>query len=321
MKKILVTGGGGFIGVQLIRKLVSEKVDKVIVIDNKSNAHKKFDKYISSDNIFTFYKEDIRNFRAIFEIINDEKIDSCIHLAAVVSVLDSVMHPDYTIGVNINGTFNVLEACSRCQVRNFIFASSCSVYGESKKLPLSEDYALNPLSPYAASKVAGEALVSSYMRTNKIQKAISLRFFNVYGENQNPQYAGVISKFAERLSSGLPPIIYGNGNSTRDFVYVDDVAQAIVSATKVQLRENIPISSYAFNVGTGVPTSISELAKKMIKIFKLELQPIHRSANSGEMLYCYADIKRSAKYLNFIAKEKFEPKLAQILEGFGKNKN
>ena len=121
-------------------------------------------------------------------------------------------------------------------VKNFIFSSSCAVYGEYNKLPLSENDPLAPLSPYGASKVAGEALVSSYRRTKKIQNAVSLRFFNVYGENQNPQYAGVINKFIERLSKGLTPTIFGDGEQTRDFVHVSDVVNAIISASSFRHR-------------------------------------------------------------------------------------
>jgi UDP-glucose 4-epimerase len=320
MKNVMVTGGAGFIGVQLLRKLLSIKLNKIIVIDNLSNMNKTFSDFMNSDCV-SFHKADIRNKKEILDIIKDGQIDTCIHLAAIVSVLDSINNPDYTVDVNINGTFNVLDACSRTKVKNFIFSSSCAVYGDSNKLPLSEDDPLIPLSPYGASKVAGEALVSSYGKTKKIQNAISLRFFNVYGENQNPQYAGVITKFIKDLSKGLAPTIFGDGEQTRDFIHVNDVVDAIISASSskyeiksLEVARNEGLSSTTFNVGTGCPTSVNELADKLIKIFCLNLKPVFTSMLAGEMKHCYADTTKSRNFLNFMAKEKFDAKLPQIVD-------
>jgi UDP-glucose 4-epimerase len=316
MKNVLVTGGAGFIGVQVLKKLFSLKVNKIIVIDDLSNANSEFSDCIlkkESEKTLSFYKEDIRNRKAILDIIKGESIDTCIHLAAIVSVPNSITDPEYTIDVNINGTFNILDACSRMKVRNFIFSSSCTVYGQSMKLPLSEENPLEPLSPYGASKIAGEVLVSSYRKTKKIRNAVSLRFFNVYGKNQNPQYAGVITKFVKRLAKGLAPTIYGDGNQTRDFIHVDDVVEAIVLAVSVKAGRNDELSSYTFNVGTGSPTSINVLAHKMIDIFGLNLKPVYRRAQVGEMRYCYADTTKSRKFLNFVARESFESKLSQTV--------
>jgi UDP-glucose 4-epimerase len=316
MRNILVTGGAGFIGVHVLKKLLSLKVNKIIVIDDLSNANSVFSDCIlkkESKKTLSFYKEDIRNKKAILDIIKGQSIDTCIHLAAIVSVLDSIIDPDFTVDVNINGTFNILDACSRMKVRNFIFSSSCAVYGQSTRLPLSEENPLEPLSPYGASKVAGEVLVSSYRKTKKIKNAISLRFFNVYGENQNPQYAGVITKFVKRLSQGSAPTIYGDGEQTRDFIHVDDVVESILLAASVKAGRNDEMSSYTFNVGTGSPTSVNVLAHKMIDIFGLNLKPVYRRAQVGEMRYCYANTTKSRKFLNFVAKESFESKMSQIV--------
>jgi UDP-glucose 4-epimerase len=323
MKNVVVTGGAGFIGVQLLKKLLSIKLDKIIVIDNLSNKNRRFDDILNSDlyNKLSFYKADIRNKQEILDVIKDKQIDTCIHLAAIVSVLDSINNPDYTIDVNIKGTFNVLDVCSRSRVKHFIFSSSCAAYGESGKLPLSENDPLAPLSPYGASKAAGEALVSSYRRMKKIQNAVSLRFFNVYGEDQNPQYAGVITKFVERLSKGLAPTIFGNGEQTRDFIHVSDVVNAIISAssfkhdiTDINAARKSWSSPTTFNVGTGYPTSINRLADKLIKIFGLNLKPVFTNMVAGEMKHCYANTKRSRKFLNFVAKEKFESNLPLIVD-------
>ena len=148
-----------------------------------------------------------------------------------ISVTESVTNPSDTLDVNILGTLNVLEACSKSGVRKLVFASSAAAYGEPRTFPISEDHVLNPLSPYGASKAAAEVLISSYRNLNKIPNAISLRFFNVYGIGQSIEYAGVITKFHERLSKGEAPIIFGDGEQTRDFVSVNDVVDAILLAS------------------------------------------------------------------------------------------
>jgi UDP-glucose 4-epimerase len=318
--KVLVTGGAGFIGHHLVKRLLSQRNYKIIVIDNLSNGNKNFldgSNNGSLFNKFLFYKEDIRNKKNILDIFNYEGIiDTCIHLAAKINVHDSITNPDDTIDVNVKGTLNVLEACSSSGVKNFIFGSSAAVYGEPKKLPLSEDdHLLEPLSPYGASKVAGEALVSSYRNSKKIKNAISLRFFNVYGEGQNIEYAGVITKFAERLSRGLRPIIYGDGKQTRDFVSVNDVVNAIflavTEADKIKMSSS---SSDQFNIGTGIPISINDLAQRMIRIFGIDLEPIYYEAKEGDIKYIYADTKKSKSILKFIAIEEIESCLKQILK-------
>jgi UDP-glucose 4-epimerase len=315
MVRILTTGGAGFIGFHLLKKLLAKRIGKVIVVDNLSNANPLFNNYITaseSETTFSFYNEDIRNREAIFNILKNEKIDICIHLAATNSVLDSITNPEYTLDVNINGTFNVLEACSKAKVKNFIFLSSSAVYGRGTELPLSEDQPLVPLSPYGASKAAGEALVSAYVSSKKIHNGISLRLFNVYGEDQNPLYAGAITRFIERLSKGSAPIIYGNGKQTRDFVHVDDVVNAILLATEFD-NNRFELPSYAFNIGTGVPLTITDLANKMISMFGLNLRPLYSEAKSGEMQDCYADTTKSYKYLDFLPKDGLESGLLPLI--------
>jgi UDP-glucose 4-epimerase len=193
-----------------------------------------------------------------------------------------------------------------------LFASSAAVYGHAKVLlPIPEDHVLEPLSPYGATKVAGESLVNSYKNCGKIKNAIILRFFNVYGEGQNKEYAGVITNFADRLSTGLPPVIYGDGRQTRDFVSVDDVTNILIAAT-VQ-AEQTGLSS-TLNVGTGSPVTINELAKKMIRVFGLDniVEPIYREANKGDILFSLADTRRLKDILKTEAKTNIEHELAKI---------
>jgi UDP-glucose 4-epimerase len=315
MHKILITGGRGFIGSHLVKK-VAERDYKIYIVDNldveNTNTNKNIKALQSDHNKISIYKEDLRNKKGISYIFDHEKIDTCIHLAAKTDVLDSIKNPYYTFDVNIKGTLNLLEACSNNKVKNFIFASSASVYGEALKLPISEDHILEPLSPYGASKVAGEVLVSTYRKLGKIKNAISLRLFNVYGEGQSLEYAGVIKKFAGRLSRHLPPIIYGDGKQTRDFVSVHDVVNAIMLASELEVK--IQPSMGVFNVGTGIPTSISNLAQQMIRISSLNLQPVYELANKAEIMNSYADITRAKNILKFIPKCHLETDLKNLID-------
>jgi UDP-glucose 4-epimerase len=302
MNQILITGGAGFIGQHLLKRL-SQLNCKVTVIDNLSNAKKNF----QNTNI-PFHKADIRNKDSILDIFECEKIDTCVHLAAKTNVSDSIANPFETLDINIKGTLNVLDACCKNRVDNFVFASSAAAYGEPKKLPISEDHILDPVSPYGASKVAGEVLVSSYRNFGNIQNAISLRFFNVYGEGQTLEYAGVITKFAERLSKGLRPIIHGDGQQTRDFVSVKDVVNAIVLAMKSSSPE-----AHVFNIASGKSIRISELAKTMNRISGLDLEPLYEEERKGDIKYTLADTTRARSILGFAAKEELEDGLEQLM--------
>ena len=309
MDHILVTGGAGFIGQHLLKRLAQLDC-KVTLIDNLSNANANFQIYN-----FSFHKEDIRNRVSVSDIFKCEEIDTCIHLAARISVPESITNPFDTLDTNILGTLNVLEACSKNGVDNFIFASSAAVYGQPKKLPISEDHILNPLSPYGVSKVAGEMLVSSYGNFGKIHNAISLRFFNIYGEGQTLEYAGVISKFAERLSKGLRPIIYGGGQHTRDFVSVNDVVDAILLAMSSdnKISSSLPPAPHVFNVASGKPISINDLAKSMIRISGLDLQPLYEEERKGDIINAVADTTKAKKFLGFSAKEELQTGLRQLM--------
>lgn len=167
---------------------------------------------------------------------------------------------------------------------------------------------LDPVSPYGASKVAGEVLVSSYGKSRNIQNAICLRFFNVYGEGQTLEYAGVITKFAERLSQGLRPIIYGDGQQTRDFVSVNDVVDAIVLA----MKSSSP-AAHLFNIESGKSISINELAERMIRISGLDLEPIYEKERKGDIKYTVADTTRARGILGFGAKEELDHGLKHLM--------
>lgn len=320
MNRIIITGGNGFIGSHLVKKLLSEIGRSIILISNTQNANDiKLKEKKSQENLqLTFYNVDIRDSKSISEIFRNENADTCIHLAAKVSVADSIRNPSETMEINVQGTLNVLEACYTSEVRNFIFASSAAVYGDVKELPIKEASALNPLSPYGSSKMLAEQHALSYKESKKLQKAIMLRIFNVYGEGQHSEI-DVVSKFAFRLSRGLPPIIYGNGAQTRDFVSLDDVVNAIILSIETMQKDyhnEELIHSSVFNIGTGKPTSINEIAQKMISILGLELEPEHveeTEENKG-IMNSYADITKAKKLINFVAKKGIDEGLRDVLQ-------
>jgi UDP-glucose 4-epimerase len=311
MNKILISGGAGFIGSNLL-KMLSQNNYQVIVIDNLSNRNENFQ--IANDNKkndFTFYNVDIRNRDAVLDVFGHESIDTCIHLAAKISVSDSILNPQETMDVNVKGTLNLLESCSNNQVNNFVFASSAAAYGEPKKLPIKEDHILNPTSVYGASKVAGESLVLAYGNLKKIEHAISLRFFNVFGKGQSLEYAGVITKFLEQLSKGLAPIIYGDGKQTRDFISVNDVVDAILLAMKLSDKLSHPD---VFNIATGKSISINELARLIIRISGLDLQPIYEQERKGDIRFNEVDVTKSKDVLGFSASVNLESELGLMVK-------
>ena len=271
----------------------------------------------------TFYAAEIRDRDAILNIFLDEGADICIHLAAKISVAESIKNPQETLDINVNGTLNVLEACHRSGINSFVFASSAAVYGDVNELPISEDQSLSPLSPYGTSKMLAEQHILSYKKLGKIKNTISLRIFNAYGSGQTSE-VDVITKFAKKLSIGHPPIINGDGTQTRDFISVEDVVDAFISSTTVIEDENkLMTLPPVFNVGTGIPTSINEIAQKMIEIFGLDLQPIYKEkkGDDKEILISYADITRAKKTLNFAPKKSIEMGLRELIEPIILRKN
>jgi len=322
MNRVIVTGGNGFIGRNLVKKLLNCKLDSLVLISNSPNIRDKYfaDRKSLKDMPLRFYTADIRDKKTISDIFQNEKGDTCIHLAAKTSVADSIINPDETMDINVNGTQNVLDACTESKVDNFIFASSAAVYGDVRQLPISENASMAPLSPYGKSKMLAEELVLRYYKLKKIQNTISLRIFNVYGSG-NVSQSDVVSKFAARVSKGLPPIISGDGNHTRDFISVHDVSDSILSSIKVMEQSKISDNNESdllavYNIATGTPTSINELATKMISISGLDIKPIYLEENpdSGVILHSYADVTKAKNVLNFVAKTNLDTGLRNMKE-------
>ncbi|RLE63642.1 MAG: hypothetical protein DRJ38_07015 [Thermoprotei archaeon] len=288
--KIAVTGSAGFLGRHIVRKLRSLNY-RVVEIDKRQGV-------------------DIRNYKEILEILKRESVEAVIHCAALVSVEESVYKPIEYVDNNVLGTVSLLKSAVDAGVKKVVYISSAAVYGNPKYLPIDEKHPLEPISPYGATKLAGEFLVKAFYETYRL-KYVILRPFNIYGPGQNPAYAGVISKFIERVSRGLPPIIYGDGQQTRDFVYVEDVAEAIAKAVEKRLEKEV------FNIATGKPTKIVDLAKLVMKLFKNEdLKPIFENPRPGDIRHSYASITKAVEKLGWKPSTGLEEGLKKTIEWF-----
>ena len=318
MKKVIITGGAGFIGRHLVKRLLSCNRYSIVIISDGFAPNDNFlaDKKSDQVNHISLYTADIRDRKTISKIFRNENAETCIHLAAKINVIDSIKNPDMTMDINVKGTQNVLEACYESQINNFIFASSAAVYGNVMELPITENHNLNPLSPYGMSKMLAENHVSSYGKLKKIQNVITLRMFNVYGTGQSSE-ADVITRFALRLSKRLPPVIYGDGKHTRDFISVDDVVESFLLSTKLMETDDKIKQIHSprvFNIGTGIPTSINELTKKMIEIFGLDLQPVYKGGNDERVIsHSYADITKANDSLHFVPKKSVDVGLKEMI--------
>src|SRR4029078_2782038 len=316
MKNILVTGAAGFIGSNLINALSNDKNYGLILTDKNGSRDNPTEVFESSNQRPNIQYLDITDRESTFKFFSNHEVDTCVHLASLINVEDSIKDPDKTMDVNVNGTVNVLDSCSYNNVNSFIFASSAFVYGHPTKLPITEEHQLKPLSPYGTSKLLGERHVLSYMNSGKIQRTISLRIFNVYGADQSGS-ASVITQFAKRLSMGLPPIVHGTGLQKRDFISINDVVNAILLSIKAMEVENDQLESaypLIFNIGTGVGTSILDLCDQMIKLSGLNLHPIFKEGNSkGDISASCADITKAKTILNFVPKSDLESDLQALI--------
>ncbi len=287
--KYVVTGGAGFIGSHIVKFLVGEK-HTVIVIDNLQVGTKK--RLESIKEKIDFHQTDILNFDEVEKIV--QGADGVFHQAALTSLPESFEKPEEYHNVNVNGTENIFKLSKKYGFK-VVYASSSSVYGEVKKIPISEDFEKNPLNPYAETKLQDELLALKYSKLGS--KIIGLRYFNVFGKGQTGSYAGVITKFINKVIQKESPEIFGKGNQIRDFVSVEDVVQANYLA----MTNNV--SAGFFNIGTGKTYSILEIAEIIINAASLLQKPIFRDALPGDALLSKADIKLAKSILNW------EPKL------------
>jgi len=304
-KKVAVTGGLGFIGSHLVERL-NENNDLVIV-DNQSSGNIKNIQDLDFSRIDTDFGDITRvNLERIFE-----DVDYVYHMAAVTSVPQSVNDPLRSNEVNITGTLKVLEAARKCGVRKLIFSSSSAVYGETESLPISEKNLINPLSPYAVTKATGELYCTVYSEIYDLP-TIALRYFNVFGPKQDPesQYAAVIPIFIDNILKNQRPVIYGDGEQTRDFVNVKQVVDANILAA-----ESNETGSY--NIGLGKSTTINYLFEMIKETMKKDIKPVYENERPGEIKHSVANISK-ARSLGYSPKNDFTDELAETVEWFKK---
>ena len=280
--RYIVTGGAGFIGNNIVKKLVA-RGDDVTVIDNLNTG--KEENLKSVIDKITFLKDSILN-RELLEK-QSQNIDGIFHQAALASVQDSFSKPDEYHDVNVNGTENILKLAKKNDFR-VVYASSSSVYGNPERIPIKESDKKNPINPYAETKLKQDQLAIKYSEIGV--KVIGLRYFNVFGKGQSKEYAGVLKLFLERIRDKLPPKINGDGTQFRDFVYVEDVADANIMSMDSDINHGF------YNVGTNTSITILDLAKTIIKSSGLDIQPIFGPALKG-------DVQRTIANIDLIKKE------------------
>ena len=305
--KILISGGAGFVGSHLVDRLIKDG-HRVVVIDNLSTGEKE-----NLNPKAKFYKIDICSPK-ISQIFKKEKPEMVFHLAAQIDVRKSVENPIESAKVNILGSLNILENCQKFKIKKIIFTSTGgAIYGEAEIIPTPEDYPANPLSPYGIEKLTIEKYLDYYWKIFKIPY-ISLRLANVYGPRQNSKgEAGVIAIFCDKMLCGKQPIIYGNGKKTRDFVFVDDVAEANILAMKSK-------KSGIFNIGTGKETDINTIFEKIKKLIGVKCKKIHAPAQLGEQKRSCLDYQKAKKELSWRPKYSLENGLRETINYF-KNGN
>jgi UDP-glucose 4-epimerase len=301
---IVVTGGAGFIGSNLLEYI--KDLGKITVIDNLSTGKiKNINAYL--DDV-SFLNEDINDLQKLKTLF--QNIDLVFHLAAITSVNRSVLDPLTSNPVNITGTLNVLSAAKDNGVKKVIYASSSSVYGDTPTLPKKEDMKPNPQSPYAVSKLAGEYYCKVFSKIYDLE-TVCLRFFNVYGPKQNAcsEYSAVIPIFISKLLDGCRPVIYGDGEQTRDFSYVRDVVDAIIQAMKPGVKGII-------NIAGGRRTSIKELLDLLINISGIKVEPIYKEPRQGDVRDSFADISKARKIMGYNPKFSLEEGLRETLKWY-----
>lgn len=314
--KVLVTGCAGFIGSHVAEALL-ERGDSVIGVDCINDYYNiKFKeenlKLLKKHHGFVFYKKDICDYKAMRKIFEKQKPDKIVHLAARAGVRPSIEHPLLYQEVNVKGTLNLLELAKEFKVKSFIFASSSSVYGNQKKIPFSEaDNVDHPISPYAATKKAGELLCYTYHHLHNM-RITCLRFFTVYGPRGRPDMAPYM--FVENVLKGKPLKKFGDGSSKRDYTFISDIVNGVVAAIDKELEFEI------INLGNNKPVSLNDfislverLTGRKALIEQLPMQP-------GDVNTTYADISKAKKLLDYQPRTSFEEGMKVFVEWYKKNR-
>jgi UDP-glucose 4-epimerase len=300
--RIFITGGTGFIGIHLCKKLL-ELNHNITIYDNFSNS--------LQENFTSKIKQKVTLISG--DILDNSKLvtsmknhDVVIHLAAQISVSESIKNPKLTFDVNVDGTQNVLNACLQNDITKIIATSTAAVYqNTSTKTILNETSPVEPLSPYGISKLQMEKKIIDFASIHKIP-AIILRLFNVYGIGQSLEYAGVITKFKENIQNNSPLIIFGDGSAIRDFVHVNDVVDSIILSISHS-------KNFICNIANGTSTSIFDLAKIMISLSHKDTKILYNPSRSGEIMFSIADISKAKETLKFNPKISLKSGLEQFM--------
>jgi len=295
--KALVTGGAGFIGSHLVDGLLA-KGCQVTVIDDLSTGNLANLEHVKKH--ITFYQGDIRNQELLTQAASN--CDVIFHLAAMVSVPRTVDNPVDSAMINEMGSLFVLEAARQNNIKRVVFSSSCAVYGDDPEIPKHENMSPKPQSPYAVQKLSSEFYARLYLDLYNLE-TVCLRYFNVYGPRQDPSspYSGVISIFMTKAASNSPPVIYGDGNQYRDFIFVKDVVRAnLLAANTDEARGKI------FNIGTGGFVRVAQLWGMISKLTDLKIEPEYKPSRAGDIIESVADIAFAKKVLGFEPEYSFE---------------
>ncbi len=308
MSKVVVTGGAGFIGSAIVRALIAEGESTVHVLDNLNSGKKENLEEVSSH--VQLHELDIRNYDAIAPVLVGA--DRVFHLAAIPSVPRSISEPVPSHEVNIDGSFNVFRACAEGKVKRVVYAASSSAYGDTEVLPKVETMSPNPLSPYAGQKLMGEYYASIFHSCFGLE-AVSLRFFNVYGPRQDPNspYSGVLSIFMRCLIEKKSPTLFGDGNQSRDFTFVEDVAGLCLKASKAE-----GVGGRVFNAGNGNRYTLNEIWDALQKVEGVSLPANYGPPRAGDVRDSQADTVAAGKFLGHAPKFSLEEGLKRTLEWY-----
>ena len=295
---ILITGGAGFIGSNLVEYLIKYNVKKLRVLDNLSTGYMENLKKFHSNKNFEFIEGDIRNIDDCRKACSG--VDYILHQAALGSVPRSIEDPLSTNEVNIGGFLNILVAAKENNIKRVVYAASSSTYGDSKELPKSEEIIGKPLSPYAVTKLVNELYADVFAKTYSME-LIGLRYFNVFGPNQSPNgaYAAVIPLFVNSIRKNEPAYINGDGEQTRDFTFVENVVQANIKAMLVESKIAV---NQVYNVAYGERISLNELWNLINKTANKDIKPKYRESRIGDIKDSLADISKAKKLLDYSPK-------------------
>jgi nucleoside-diphosphate-sugar epimerase len=315
--RILVTGGAGFIGGHIVDRLLSEGFS-VRIIDNFDNTSFDSISHHRDQKEFELLRGDIRDSKTAAESMKD--VDAVFHEAALASVVLSVKDPVLANAINVTGTLNVLKASLDSGVKRFIFASSAAVYGGGLPFRKRENLKESPTSPYGVSKLAAEKYVETFHNLYGLE-TVSLRYFNVYGPGQRIDaecaYSGVITIFLDRLLKNLPPIIYGDGKQTRDFVYIQDVVEANILA----LKKKSAVGG-VFNIGSGTRVAINEIAVLLKQLTRKEdIKNLYFDPRPADVRHGYADISKARRLLAYNPLYSAREGLTKLVEWYVRNRN